>query len=443
MEPTKRAAARKEAYWRATLVFGLGLLIAVVSFGAGLLTQRDLVANEGSAASSSRNGSFARFNEVKSLIDSEYYGDPVDPTAEAQFEQSLEYGAIQGMMEKLDPYSTFLVPSEQSAAKEQLSGEYQGIGVWVDFPDGKLTIVSPISGSPAEEAGLQAGDVIEAVDGVAITADNQNAALEMVRGPEGSTVRLTIRRKGTAEPFDVDVVRRRIPVQSVLYRALPEQHLAYVQVSVFGDNTTKELDSALKQAKADGATGIVLDLRNNGGGWVQSAQEMIGRFVPADRGPALYEDVNPDGSDRSAQPILEGDVKEFDLPMVVLVNGGTASAAEIVSGALRDYGRATIIGEQTFGKGSVQRVHDFDDGTSARITFAEWLTPNKGRIQGEGIKPDIVVVQGNDPHVDDQLQAAISYMLTGSVPVLALGSPVASPATASPAASPVATPLAS
>lgn len=434
--PTKRTG---DLYWRMTMVFGLGLLVAITGFGAGMLTQRDLLDNRAASRSAAPDG-FARFDEVRQLIDDEYYGEPAEPTAAAAFDQKLEYAAIQGMMSTLDKYSTFLVPEAQTAAKEQLSGEYQGIGVWVDFPDGKLTIVAPIPGSPAEEAGLLAGDVIVAVDGVAITSSNEDDALNLVRGPEGSTVKLTVARAGIPQPFDVNVVRRKIPVQSVLYRFLADQRLGYIQVSVFGDNTTSELDTALKQAETDGARGLIIDLRNNGGGWVQSAQEMIGRFVPADRGPALYEDLKPDGSQRTPQPIVEGDVRLYSMPLVVLVNGGTASAAEIVTGALRDYGRAIVIGEQTFGKGSVQRVHDFDDGTSARITFAEWLTPNKSRLQGQGIKPDLVLSQDPKSTSDTQLEAAITYLARGGSE-LAGASPIASPfAMATPVASPPATP---
>ena len=406
---------RSQIYWKATLIFGLGLLVAVTSFGAGILTERDLINdnNSGYVSTDDGNGEHTSYNEVRQLVDEEYFGNPTDPIAATEFDETLEYSAIQGMMSSLDDYSTFLVPSEQTAVREQLSGEYQGIGVWVDFPEGKLVVISPMPGSPAEEAGILSGDVIVAVNGVVVDQTNEEDAFQMVRGPEGTTVRLTISRAGTEGTFDLDVMRRRIPVQSVIYRPIAESKLAYIQVTVFGDNTTKELDAALKQAQSNGAVGIILDLRNNGGGWVQSAQEMIGRFVPTTSGPALYEDLNPDGSERTPEPIIEGDIKLFEIPVVVLVNGGTASASEIVSGALRDYERAVIVGEQTFGKGSVQRVHDFEDGSSARITFAEWMTPDELRIQGEGIRPDIVVAMDpGNPGADPQLDKAIET-LTG------------------------------
>lgn len=436
-----RRARRSTAYWRTTLIFSLGFLIAVSSFGAGILVQRDLI-SDGVFAGNDGGAEFQLLDEVKNYVDSEYFDAPEDPAAVAEFEQRLEYGAIQGMMGTLDPYSTFLVPAEQTAVQEQLSGEYHGIGVWVDFPNGDLTIVATMPGSPAEEAGLEAGDVIAAADGQSLENTTPQDALNLVRGPEGSTVRLTIRREGTLNTFEVDVERRRIPVQSVTYREMPDVNTAVIRVTVFGDNTTAELDDALNRAREDAVTGIVLDLRNNGGGWVDSAQEMIGRFVPESRGPALYEVLDPDGSDRRELPIVEGGSSTFETPLVVLVNEGTASAAEIVAGALRDYGRAVIVGERTFGKGSVQRVHEFADGSSVRITFAQWLTPSEQRIEGAGIEPDVEVASessGSSP--DPQLVRAIQ-LISGDADVAGTGSEASPVATASPEASPLASPTA-
>ena len=293
-----------------------------------------------------------------------------------------------------------------------MSGEYQGIGVWVDFPDGRLTIMSPMPGSPAEEAGLQAGDVILAVDGNTLGVTNAEDALELVRGPEGSTVRLTIQREG------VQPVRRQCRTspnsRAIGHIRVPGRIWTAdsSRVSVFGDNTTAELDAALKQAQADGVTGIVLDLRNNGGGWVTGAQEMIGRLSRNRAGPHSSRTSILMVQERAPQPILAGDVAMYDTPLVVLVNQGTASASEIVAGALRDYDRARIVGETTFGKGSVQKVHDFQDGSSARITFAEWLTPHEHRIQGEGIQPDVIVPAAEvDDTSDPQLAAAVEMLM--------------------------------
>ena len=421
---------------RRTFTVGIGLLIALASFAAGILAQRDIFDGQ-SGASSAGSANFDELWEVKKLVETEYFGRPRTDADEMEFERTLQYGAIKGMMGTLDSHSTFLVPVDQSNLKAQMGGEYEGIGVWVEFPDGKVTITSPIPNSPAERAGLRPGDVIVSADGNPLTGLNEDDALKLVRGPDGSTVHLVIQREGMAGTLNIDVVRGKIPNQSVFYKAIRGTTLGLITVTIFGDNTTAQFDNALKLAQAAGVTGLVLDLRNNGGGWVTAAQDMIGRFVKADAGPALYEDINPDGSGRSSLPITSGDTNAYGTPLAVLVNGGTASASEIVAGALRDYGRARIVGTQTYGKGSVQQVHDFADGSSARITFAQWLTPGLHLIQGKGITPDIVVSDPTDQNApDEQMAAAISLLETGVAPQ---GSPVASPL-ASPEASAIASP---
>jgi carboxyl-terminal processing protease len=267
-------------------------------------------------------------------------------------------------------------------------------------------------GSPAEAAGLRAGDVILEADGSSLTNLSEQDALALVRGPAGSTVRLTIERPGEPQTFDVDVERQSITMPAVIYERIPDDNVGHIRITIFGDKTTEQLDDAIRQAEADGVQGIVLDMRNNGGGWVRAAQEVIGRFVRPDAGPALYEDTSEAESDLTAEPILSGEVEAYDIPLVVLVNEGTASASEIVAGALRDYERAVIVGATTYGKGSVQRVHDFSDGSSARITFAVWLTPGKHQIEGVGIEPEIAVAQPEEvTNSDSQLDAAVDALL--------------------------------
>jgi carboxyl-terminal processing protease len=332
---------------------------------------------------------------------------------EEAFRRQLEYDAIRGMTEGLeDDYTTFLVPVEQKPIAEQLEGEYEGIGVWVQYPEGRFTVVSAMPGSPAEDAGLRAGDVILEADGQPLTNLTEEDALTLVRGPAGSTVQLTIQRPGEDQSFTVDVLRQRITMPAVAYELLTESNLAHIRVTIFGDKTTEQLDAAIRRAKEEGVDGIVLDLRNNGGGWVTAAQEMIGRFVRPETGPAYYEDTSAAENDLESEPIIAGTDEAYDLSVVVIVNEGTASAAEIVAGALSDYERATIVGAKTYGKGSVQRVHDFEDGSSARITFALWLTPKKDQIEGVGIEPDVAVASpsegsGGDP----QLEAAIDVLV--------------------------------
>ena len=422
----KTRQARRARAWQLAFAVNFALLVAVTSFGGGMLFERGVVQNDGWSGVGDAIGSlrsdggdgFTRVDDVRQLIEDEYYYRPADDEAEEAFRKDLEYDAIQGMTAGLeDEHTTFLVPVEAAPVAAQMSGEYEGIGVWVEYPDGAVTIVAAMPGSPAEAAGLKAGDVIEAADGTPLTGLTEGDALALVRGPAGTSVRLTIRRPDAAAPLDVEVERRAIAVPSVTYQLLPDSKVALIRASVFNDQTTPQLDRALASATADGAVGIVLDLRNNGGGWVQSAQEMIGRFVPEETGVALYEDTDPNDEALTDQPIVGGGPEVFDLPLAVLVNGGTASAAEIVAGALRDHDRARVVGEQTFGKGSVQRVHDFPDGSSARVTFALWLTPDKIAIEAEGIAPDVAVtnpdpVDGAAP-TDAQLDRAVAEVAAG------------------------------
>lgn len=407
------------AAWQRLLIVSVGLLIALVSFAAGMLAERDLLGG-GFLSDGLRGdgtaGDMSRLASVRDLIEEEYYYKPTDSAELDAFRAQLEYNAIAGMTDGLtDDYSTFLAPVDHGPVAEQLAGAYEGIGVTVEYRDGKLTIVAPTPGAPADRAGLRAGDVIEAVDGSPLQGVAEDEALTLVRGPAGTSVHLTIRRSDQAAPFEVDVPREKIVVPGVLYHFLGDKRVAWIQATVFGDRTTAELDDALRRAATDGAVGIVLDLRNNGGGWVQSAQDAIGRFVPADRGVALYEDVDATDEELAGQPIVNNGETLFDLPLVVLVNEGTASAAEIVAGALRDYGRAKIVGTKTFGKGSVQRVHQFDDGSSAQITFAQWLTPTKQVIEKVGITPDETVeVPEPAPAGDPQLDRAIAVVTAGS-----------------------------
>ena len=199
-----------------------------------------------------------------------------------------------------------------------------------------------------------------------------------MRGPAGTQVRLTLLRPGQQTPFDVTLTRAKIDVPSVTFKML-DSGIAHIQVSIFNEKTTQELDAALKQAQDQNATGIILDLRNNGGGLVTSALEMLGRFLP-DGSVGFYELLKSDHSQDLPQTVISNGPKVLDTPMVVLINGGSASASEITAGSLQDYGRAKLIGEQSFGKGSEQHVYTWDDGSSARVTFAHWLTPNKRDI---------------------------------------------------------------
>jgi carboxyl-terminal processing protease len=399
-----------------TFMVSMCAVIALTAFFLGALAQREWLPEyfedqNAIGAPTAENGNFDRLAEVEKLILEEYYGRPQDGQTSQEFWSGLEGDALQGLAAGLDGYSTYLPPEDQKVAADQLAGTFEGIGVWVASRNGKMTIVAPIPGSPAEEAGILAGDVILQIDGNSVDGLTDSEALDLLKGPAGKKVALSLQR-GSDPPFSREVERRNIPVPVVTYKLDSNANVGVITIVVFGDKTAAELDAALQAARNDGVDGIVLDLRNNGGGWVQSAQETIGRFVPGENGAALYEDFDPNvEGDEVAQPILSGEASEYDLPLVVLVNNGTASAAEIVAGALRDYGRATIVGETTFGKGSVQRVHEFEDGSSFRLTFAHWLTPGGHVIDKVGIAPDLNVAATPPNEVGDaQLDAAVQLL---------------------------------
>jgi carboxyl-terminal processing protease len=411
----------------------IGILAAMCFFLLGVLADREVFTDD----TGGTNGGAADLGEgaekidtILSLLQDEYFYQGTPQPGGTPFADQLVNDAIDGMTSGLtDDYTVYLAPVQQAPIAEQMSGEYEGIGVWVDYPDGKVRVVAPMPDSPAEQAGLRANDILLTADGKSLDGLSDDDTLDLIRGPAGTQVTLTVEREGEPNPLTIVVTRARITNPSVIYsRTGPNDSVGYIQVTVFGDKTTDQLDNAIQQAKADGVSGIVLDLRNNGGGWVQSAQEMIGRFVPINSGPALYEDDDPRTEEMTSQPIIGGDTSDYDIPVVVLVNGGTASAAEIVTGALRDYSRATIVGEQTFGKGSVQRVHDFSDGSSMRITFAQWLTPSKTVIQGIGLTPDVVVADNPDTEDDEQLDAAIATLDGSYVPATPVAAASPSPA---------------
>jgi carboxyl-terminal processing protease len=459
-EPEKqRGGDPSRSVWTVLFVLSVVALIAVVSFGSGIVAERYLFGGNWlgtdrlsgtleTDGNPQMDAAFPRQAQVREILEDEYFFLPASPEAQATFwaeleqgaiegmaiaaatpvasldeyRRELDYGAARGMTEALaDDYTVFLEPLRGAPLRDELAGEYEGIGIWVEHPEGEFTIVAPIAGSPAARADLRAGDVIVAADGQDLGGLETDAAMALIRGPAGSSIVLTIRRPGRDELFDVTVNREAIEIPAVVYEEQADGKVAHITVAIFGDNTTRELDVALKRAKEEGVAGIVLDLRGNGGGWVSSAQEMIGRFIPEDAGPALYQDLDlEDDDDLISEPIVDGGETAFDVPLVVLIDGGTASAAEIVAGAVRDYERGTLVGEPSFGKGLVQRVHDFDDGSSARITFARWLTPDGIPIPDEGLAPDIAVT--NDPEVGTDLQLERAVMV-------ALGEPAAAGAT--------------
>ena len=300
--------------------------------------------------------------------------------------EEFDEGAIRGIISALGDQHTNYVPPEAFQIENQdLYGSFEGIGANVQMnADGKLYIVAPIAGSPAEAAGLRSGDLILAVDGESIVGLSILEAVNKIRGPRGSEVTLLVRHIGHVEEEEVVVRRDRIALESVLTRSRPGDRFAHIRLSSFYADTAQELADAIREQRASGAEGLILDVRDNPGGLLSSVVEVVSLFLE-DGSLILYE---VDGGGNRADHNSRGGGQFADVPMVILANGGSASASEIVVGALQDHGRAQIVGDTTFGKGSVNRLYRLGNGGGLMITFGKWYTPNGNLIEGNGIEPD-------------------------------------------------------
>ena len=323
---------------------------------------------------------FEPFWQSWNIVHDQYIDQPVD-------DEALMRGAIKGMMESLgDQHSSYMDPEQYGQANIPLEGEYEGIGAWVD-PSGEfLTIVSPMPGSPAEKVGLKPGDEIIAVDGEDMIGIDGSLVIRRVLGPAGSTVELTVRREGLTEPFDVEVTRANITIPSVVSKML-DNNVAYVNLTTFGDKSTSELRGALKDLLAQKPVGLILDLRNNPGGELTTAIEVASEFIGD--GVIMYEEY---GDGRQDTYTARKGGLATEVPLVVLINEGSASASEIVAGAIQDRQRGTLVGTTSFGKGSVQNWIPLKNNEGAvRVTIARWLTPNGRTIHEKGLEPDVAV----------------------------------------------------
>ncbi len=345
---------------------------------------------------------FTPFWEAWTLVHEQYVDQPVDDIA-------LMRGAIRGMLAALgDDHTSYMDPQEYKDANAGLAGNYEGIGAYVDTTGDYLIVISPIKDSPAEAAGLRAGDKIIAIDGEDMTGINPELARRKVLGPAGTTVILTIQREGEEKPFDVSITRAQITVKSVEYEMKGD--IAYVQLNTFGDTTGEELRDALQEVMAQNPKGLILDLRNNGGGYLRTSVEVLSQFIKKGE-VALYEQYG-DGKRETFETVGGG--LATDIPMVVLINEGSASASEIVAGALQDYGRALLVGVKSYGKGSVQNWIPLNGNEGAvRITIAKWLTPKERTIHKIGLEPDVVIeltTEDQEANRDPQLDKALELL---------------------------------
>jgi carboxyl-terminal processing protease len=346
---------------------------------------------------------FEVFWEAWHILERDFFGQL--PT-----EKQLTYSAIRGVLAAVDdPYTSFIEPQLRELERHDLQGHFGSIGAWVQQKGPGEFALDPMRDSPAAQVGIQTGDIVLAVDETEITPETTlQDVLAMIRGPVDTVVKITVQREGIEEPLVFEITRQEVQISSVSWRQLEEAPtVGYVKLNLFSERTADELQEALNDLEAQGVRQIVLDLRDNGGGLLQTAVDVASQFLQD--GVVLYEQKRDDQEKfYPAKPKH----RVSDLPLAVLINRGTASASEIVAGAIQDRGRGVLVGEKTFGKGSVQLIYDLSDGSSLHVTASRWLTPDRHLIDGAGLTPDIEVVltdqdreQGRDPQLEQAIQA--------------------------------------
>ncbi|MGI8650293.1 MAG: S41 family peptidase [Rubrobacter sp.] len=379
------SCARKEAvWWVKPIISGAAFAIVLLAVAGGGYWYGY---SQGPASLSDKDEkSLEVYAEALNAVRDDY----VDQDSIRPRQQT--YAAIEGMLDSLgdEGHTRFLTPEERERSQESISGRYVGVGVTIEERDGRVVVVSPVEGSPAEQAGIEAGDVIVAVNGEPVAERDAIAVSGKVRGREGSDLTLTVQRGGERETYELTRAEITSPVA---YAArIPDSDTALVRLTSFSGESADQLREDVQSALDGGAERIILDLRDNGGGRLDQALETAGMFLRS--GEVVYIRQDSDGEQTPVE--ADGNAEFYEVPMVVLVNGGSASSSEIVSGALRDNDRATVVGETTFGTGTVLSEFDLSDGSAILLGVAEWLTPNGGFIREDGIVPDVEVELGED-----------------------------------------------
>ena len=378
--------------------FALGAVAILIAGGAFYAGD----ASSGTVAlpftKSAHRADFSSLNSIYTLMQRNFDGSIDD--------QKAVDGAKAGLVAAGgDPYTVFLDAKSAKSLSDQLTGKLSGIGAEIGIKNNILTVVSPITDAPASKAGLRAGDLIAKIDNEDTTNMSVEIAVSKIRGAAGTKVTLKLVRTGTPDPFDVTITRADITVPSVK-SSLKNGNIAYINVTTFGPDTANLVDKAAADLKAQGATKVVLDLRNDPGGYLDAGVSIASQFLPA--GKTVVSE-RTDGKTVSTLPAASGG-KLVGLPTIVLINAGSASASEIVAGALHDNKVAQLVGEKSFGKGSVQEIKNLPDGAQLKVTVAHWYTPNGLNINKEGIKPDVEVKltaedfnASRDPQLDKAL----------------------------------------
>ena len=316
--------------------------------------------------------------------------------------QKQTYGAIKGMLGSLDDkgHTSFLTPEEAEKNRERYSSKQVGIGVRLENDNDKVVVLDTIDGSPAQEAGVKPGDALVTINGESVRGMNIVEVADKLEGSEGSPVKLTALRGGEEHEFSLERVKLTVP--AVSWNLIPGTHVAHLRLGSFSEDSSAEFEDAVSEARDNGAERFVLDLRDNSGGWVEQAEKIAARFLPARS--VIY--VQKDAAGREEEVTVPEDNRPLDVPLVVLVNVGSASSAEILAGSLKDNARARVVGGKTFGAGTMLEERPLSDGSAIMLATAQWLTPNRDPIQGSGIEPDVKggLEEGQKPRPPDQLR---------------------------------------
>jgi carboxyl-terminal processing protease len=397
----------------AALIFIVGLSVGVAMAGnfggASAFTIDTPPVSAGSTITNAGNIDTALMSDVLKRLKSQWYG-------EMPSDDKLTDGALRGMVAALgDPYTAYIEPQYAKILEQDVTSKFEGIGATLkQTTGGAIQIVRTFEGSPAEKGGVLAGDVIDAVDGTKVTGLSTYEVAALVRGPKGTRVTLSLRRADRPKTFDLTLTRAEINIPLVTSKMVGDGQIAYVSLFDFSQQASSQLNSKLGELMKQNPKGVILDLRDNPGGLLSQAIDVGSIFLK----PGLFI-IERDNNGNEKRDNTSGQGIARDVPLVVLVNGGSASASEIVAGAIQDYGRAKLIGETTFGKGSVQLPQSLPNGGQLRVTIQHWYTPNGRGIHGTGITPDFTVVRtaaDDQANQDPQLDAAVNYLLTGEEP---------------------------
>lgn len=379
----------------ALLIAPLIIVMMVPTFMAGILFER--YGAGGPALEFAPGTDTSNFGKVKRLIGENY----VQPVSDGQ----LVTGAIKGLVEGTgDPYSEYLTKDEATALNQALDGTVEGVGIEIGLKNDAVTVIAPLPGSPAARAGILAGDIVISVDGEPVSGRDLDEVAKKIRGPKGSTVKLEVRTPGQATPRPLTLTRDTVKAASLnlVYRDTPTGQVAVLQVARFGNDTKQELDRAIGDIQSKKPRGVVLDLRSNPGGFLEGAITLTSVFLSS--GDVVREQF---AKGKSETRSVGKDGRLANVPLAVLVDRGSASASEITAGALRDNKSTALVGEKTYGKGSVQELKELGGGAVLKLTIAEWLTPKGTSISKQGLKPDVEVPSDNP---EAQLQAAIMQL---------------------------------